>query len=344
MAKGTFLPNGFWIGCLMIFGFTALEIYWYTLVKTGFILLHIPLALVSLIVSVAFYFRNFDTRFLIPFTLFFIPFGPPGGVIASLSLILYLVDHYITQPISSLISSLFPMQKMETSEYIYERLLYRLEDTRADRVPIPFKDIMKYGNYNQKRIAIEKMLRYFKPEFASALKMGLEDPSSAIKVQTATALSFIDHKMFDRFTVLKNYSLEEPEDILLLKTFAEFGAYYALSGILDKDRLEDILSQTIPAIKKYLKERPKDNTLKFSLAKLYIKQQDTESAQNLLEELLQTSFDSEAAYLLMDILYEKKDYEAVRSLAQKSLSEDKGLAHSEYIKNMALAWTSGAHD
>lgn len=344
MAKGTFLPKGFWIGSLMIFGFTAVELYWYALGNPGFIWLHIPLSLFTLIVTISFYFRNFDTRFLIPFTLFFIPFGPPGGVIASLSLILYLVDHYITQPISSLISSLFPAQKVETSEYIYERLLYRLEDTRADRVPIPFKDIMKYGNYNQKRIAIEKMLRYFKPEFTPALKMGLEDPSSAIKVQTATALSFIDHKMFDRFTLLKDYSIEEPEDFQLLKGFAEFGAYYALSGILDKDRLDDILSQTIPAINSYLKENPKDNSLKFSLAKLYLKQNKKESAQKILEELLNVSFDPEAAYLLMDILYEKKEYDAVRILAQKSLEEDKSLHNSEYIKNMALVWTEGTND
>lgn len=344
MAKEAFLPKGFSLSGLMIICFTFLEIVWYYTVPTGFLWLHGCFAICTLAFTLFSFSKNYDTRFLIPFALFFIPFAWAGGLLVSLSLILYLIDHYITQPISSLISSLFPEQKMETSEYIYERLLYRLEDTRPERVPIPFKDIMKYGNYNQKRIAIEKMLRYFKPEFSPALKMGLQDPSSAIKVQTATALSFIDHKMFDRFTLLKIHHLDDPEDPFLLKGFAEYGAYYALSGILDEDRLNDILSQTIPTIHAYLKMQPKDYTLKFSLAELYLKQGDSESAQIILEEILNAGFDPKAAYSLMNILFEKKEYNAVRELAQKALKENKELENNEYIKNMALAWANGTND
>lgn len=341
MPKGSFLPGGFWISTLTILCFTLCEISVYFLLGSMFWQVHAILALLSLALLWTFHKKSLDTRYLIPFCLFFIPFGPYGGALITISVILYLIDHFITQPISELMSSLFPKEQEETSEYIYERLLYRLEDTRADRVPIPFKDIMHYGNYNQKRIGIEKMLRYFKPEFTPILKIGLSDPSSAIKVQTATALSFIDHKMFDQFTGLKNDHLRAPEDPLLLKAFAEFGAYYSLSGILDEDRQIEILKETIHSIHTYLKQFPKETELKLTLAKLYLLQDQRFHAQKWLEELLNTSFNAEAAYLLMDIHYELKDYEKVKELAHQALTQEKSLENHEYIKNMALAWTGG---
>jgi hypothetical protein len=341
MPKGSFLPEGFWYSTIAIFSITLIEIGIYSAIGSSYWSLHAGFVLFALILLLTFYKKNLDIRYLIPFCLFFIPFGPFGGALITVSLILYLIDHYITQPIGVLISSLFPKEKEETSEYIYERLLYHLEDTRSNRVPIPFKDIMHYGNYNQKRIAIEKMLRYFKPEFAPILKIGLNDPSSAIKVQTATAISFIDHKMFDRFSALKNSHLKDPEDPILLKTFAELGAYYSLSGILDEDRQSQIINETIPMIHTYLKQFPKERTLKLSLAKLYLIQNDRLKAEKLLNELLNTSFNSEAAYLLMDIHYELKDYEGVKELAQRALNENKSLENHEYIKNMALAWAGG---
>lgn len=344
MAKAVFLPTGFWPGTLVIFFIAFLEISAFAIANSWYLPIHAALSITAISLLVLFHLRNLDTRYLIPFCLFFIPFGPPGAVLVSASLILYLIDHYITQPISSLISSLFPKQKEETSEYIYERLQYGLEDTRSDRVPIPFKDIMHYGNYNQKRIVIEKMLRYFKPEFAPILKVGLEDPSSAIKVQAATAISFIDHKMFDRLIALKNLHLRDPEDPFLFKSFVEFGAYYSLSGILDKDRLSEILSEIIPAINDYLIKFPKEYVLKLTLAKLYLLRDDPMRAQKLLEELLDVSFNPEAAYMLMDILYELKDFDKVKALAQKTLSESKSLENYEYIKSMALAWAGGTND
>lgn len=343
MAKATYLPTGFWLGALIVVGFTLLELSAFPNFHTLFSLTHVLLSLTTLLLLLIFSLRNFDLRYMVPFALFFIPFGLLGGILISLSLVLYLLDHYITQPMSSLISSLFPKKEIETSEYIYERLLYRLEDTRPERIPTPFKDIMRYGNYNQKRVAIEKMLRYFKPEFVPALKMGLEDPSSAIKVQTATALSFIDHKMFDRFTFLNNLRQEDPENPLYLKSFAEFGAYYALSGILDEDRLQNILSETIPIINSYLKKEPKEQNLKLSLAKLYLRKGERLKAKQVLEDLLKVSFEAQAAYLLMGIFYDMEDYEEVKALAKMTLKETENLEGCEYIRNMALAWGNGAH-
>lgn len=281
-----------------------------------------------------------DVRFLLPFSLFIIPLGPPAGAVFAFALLFHFFDRSYSETLSSLMSSLFPDVPEDRSDLIYDRIIYHLDDPRPDRVPIPFSDIMMYGNYNQKRMAIEKMLRYFTPEFAEPLKMGLVDESAAIKVQTATALSSIDHQMFDRFMALKKLHEEEPESIADLRNYAEYGAKYALSGILESDRLHMLLDESIPAFRRLLELSPKDQSAHILLAKLYIKNDQYRLAKDLLHKLLEETFSLEASELYLKCLYVLKDFAALHQQAAIQLEKAPQSAKNE---SHAFIWAGGTY-
>jgi hypothetical protein len=200
-----------------------------------------------------------------------------------------------------------------------------------------------YGNYNQKRMAIEKMLRYFTPEFAEALKMGLQDESAAIKVQTATALSSIDHQMFDHYLQLKKLHEENSNNRKILKKYIEYGSKYAFSKILDVDRLKVILEQIIPAYNTYLSENKEDFTAKLAVAELYVQNEDYEIAKQLLLELLQERFKPEALYLLFNVLFVLQDYPLLRQKAVSAEGELRSLPKDNYIRTITELWAGGFH-
>lgn len=281
-----------------------------------------------------------DLRFLMPFTLFIIPLGPPAGAVFAFALLFHFFDRRYSESFSSLLSGLFPKVTEDRSDLIYDRIIYHLDDPRPDRIPIPFSDIMMYGNYNQKRMAIEKMLRYFNPSFAEPLKMGLTDSSAAIKVQTATALSSIDHQMFDRFIHLKKIYEEDIESIIALKDYADYGAKYALSGILESDRLNMLLSESIPAYLRFIKLRPKDLAAKIQLAKLYMLNEQFRLAKDLLKDVLDAHFVFEASELYLKCMYQLNDYDALHEqskiLAEKVPSDMQKESHT-------FLWAGGIH-
>ncbi len=344
MKKHDSLPPKFWICSLLIILFTCLDIMVFLYPIPGQWTLHILLSILFIIISTLLITFEADARFLLPFALFLTPLGPPGAIVICVALLFYLIDLYITQSISNLLFSIFPPLSEESSERVYDRLIYHLDDPRPERIPIPFKDIMMYGNYNQKRMAIEKMLRYFTPEFAEALKMGLKDESAAIKVQTATALSSIDHQMFDHYLQLKTLHEEFPGNRSHLKKYIEYGSKYALSKILDEDRLKIILEQIIPAYNAYIKENEQDHTAKLALAELYVKNGDDVSAKNLLLNLLQESFKPAALYLLLHVLFNLKDYNFLREKASEAKEHLKDLPKDNYVRATVTLWQGGSHE
>lgn len=301
---------------------------------------HAILSLILLAILIYCLKTEQDVRFLLPFCLFIIPLGPPAGAVFAFALLFHFFDRSYSETLSSLMSSLFPDVPEDRSDLIYDRIIYHLDDPRPDRIPIPFSDIMMYGNYNQKRMAIEKMLRYFTPEFAEPLKMGLSDESAAIKVQTATALSSIDHQMFDRFMTLKKIHDEDPESIVALREYAEYGAKYALSGILESDRLHMLLEESIPAFRHLIQKRPLDESAHIQLAKLYICNDQHQLASDLLKQLLDRSFVMEASELYLKCLYALKDYSG---LYERAFIQSQKTPPGTERESRAFLWAGGSY-
>lgn len=284
---------------------------------------------------------HIDTRYLLIFGLFMATLGPAGCLTIFVSICMYFVDIKFTQPITDLLSSLLPELKQDKSEQVYERILYHLDDFHPERIPIPFIDIMEFGNYKQKRMAIEKMLRYYRPEFARTLRKGLQDPSSAVKVQSATALNYIDHHMFAENIRLKNLHDADREDIDQLLKYAENTANYVHSDILDPDRREKMLDNAIHAYEAYIKQQPKNTDAIIALAQLNVDKGNYQHTKELMKELLSTEFLPKGALLMMHALYQLNELDELRAFARFAKN-----AVGEDISNEALSsaihlWTEG---
>lgn len=307
----------------------------------GKLFAHLLLCLGFLITLFYFHKEQIDMRFLLPFGIFTITLGAPGALTILFSMLLYLLYIKFTPAISDLMSMLLPPMEQDASDIIYERIIYRLDDFHPDRVPIPFKDIMAFGSYKQKRMTIEKILRYYRPEFASALKSGLEDKSSAVKVQAATALNYIDHKLFEENFNLKTLCNEDSSDLDALKAYALHTQNYVNAEILDSDRRERMIQSGVEAFEAYLKKLPDDLDMMLNYAELLYTQKNHLKSKAILNTLLEREFSSKAALLKMKVLYMLKEFEELRQFSHVVKEKiGKRPLHDELFSSVKF-WTLG---
>lgn len=317
--KRTQLPQGFWLPFFVISIFSFLELFllFSLLSFDGKVIAHLFLSVILLFFLLFLLKRQKnDPRFLLVFALFMLPLGPQGALVIFVSLLVYLIYIKITEPLVDLLSSLIPTLERDESEIVYERILYHLDDFHPEQVPIPFRDIMSFGTYKQKRMAIDKMLRYYEPDFAPILKMGLEDPSSAVKVQAATAIGYIDQKMFSENIRLKDMLEKDPDNLQRLKHYAEHTENYVLTDLLDKDRSSKMLKLAIQSYQKYLEKEPEDKKALFSLARLFYLSGDDSLSKQILERLLKRTISKEVAFLMLHVLYRLKEIDALQDFAK----------------------------
>lgn len=283
--------------------------------------------------------KKLDMRYLILLVLFTGTLGPPGALVILFSIILYVIYAKIVTPLKTLIGTFFPESELTESDIVYERIFYKLDEFHPGKIPIPFKDIMLFGSYQQKRISIEKMLRYFRPEFTEALLIGLNDKSNSVRVQAATALSTLDHDFFNEYIYLQNLVKKYPDDLSLLKEFGTHCDEYAASEILDPDRAKKMRESAILALEKYLQFKKEDIQVKSELGKLYLLNQEFEKAKNYLKEIIFEPDCPEIAWInLMHALYELKEFDELQKIAKEryeltsELSEEKQLKDSMFVK------------
>lgn len=314
-SQGGRAENSTWLGGLVVLLLTLgqLGLWFLPISGLGHFISSGILTVVAVAITAVFLQRKADARYLLVFIPFSLGFGAPGALVIALSYLLFFGYLCFIQPIGELLASLVPRFALERVDAVYERILYKLDDFRSDRVPIPFRDVMEFGSYKQKRRIIEKMLRYFRPAFANALKMGLYDKSSAIKVQAATAISAIDHKMFAAHIVWKKRAQEAPHDREIQKIYGEKTLSYAFSRILDDDRQVRMLDEAKRVFEEYLKEKPDDEEVIIDLAEIYAALNHDAMVKQLAERALALQFSSRAALLLLQALYNERDFTKIRA-------------------------------
>lgn len=333
----------------IVFFVILLEAFaFFYLSKRSFVLsltLHFLIILTLIWLLTLFKSKNLDMRFLILLVLFTGTLGPPGAFIILLSIILFVLYGRLVTPLKTLINTFFPESEMTESQIAYERIFYNLDQYHPEKVPIPFKDIMLFGSYQQKRITIEKMLRYFRPEFTEALLAGLKDKSNSIRVQAATALSAIDNDFFNEYLYLQNLTKQYPDDLVLLKEYASHCADYAASEILDPDRAQKMRESAILAYEKYLQFKKDDIKTKAILGKLYVLNREYSIAKEYLKKLIAEPDCPEEAWLnLMNALYELEEFDELYEVAEERYQMSLPAVQSkEQLQETALVklWATG---
>lgn len=307
-----------------------------------FILFHLLLSLAA--IGYVFFFKKkeWELRFPILCALFFITMGPLGSFFSLLILLLYLVFYRFSPPTSELLESLFPQFYQEKRDILYERLVYGIEDVTKEGGAIAFQDIMAFGNEKQKRNTIEKILKYFHPEFFPALFMALNDASNSVRVHAATAITSLDSRFFEYYLELKRAVELHPDNPKLVLSLAQHCAMYAHSRILDPQREKKMREEAIHAYLAYAKFYPEEQKVHLELAKLYLASKQPKLAKQQLEPAMMVGklLPSEYYLVWMKILFENQDFSALRYISGQiplSLLDPKESSFDK-LKQLVLLW------
>ncbi len=263
--------------------------------------------------------RNWDRRIPYLMTLFVATMGPFGAGICVVSIAMRGVFGITAAPLSQLLEELAPEGETFDREILYDRIIYGLENYHPGNVPVSFHDVMAFGSIRQKRRVLEKILRYFRPEFASALFVALDDSTNAIRVQAATVMSTLDYQFYDRFTLLEMAARKHPDSIQAQMDLAEHCGNYVFSQILDKDRMDDMQAHAIQAYENCLKLDPLNQLALLGLGRLHVYKGDLQTGYAYLSKVIEEYEDCsvETYRWLMRALYKMKDYQELRKVSQR---------------------------
>jgi len=319
------------------------------LIMNGWVYGYLPLekalpAHASLSLAALFLFKKTgaDLRFGAALSLLLFFMGPFGAAVVLFSLLLYF---FLKKSASrgNLLEALLPKEEQELGDKLYERVSYGMDNFDPENLPLAFQDIMAFGNEQQKRMALERILKHFRPEFAVSLMHALNDKSSAIRVLAATAVARIDKQYWDRSLLLEQKVREQPQSSAALLKFALFSREYAKLKILDKERLQKVRQNAIAAFKAYCDQNPHSERTKEELARLLIENGEPEKAKELFYSLIDGKEEVKEEHLqgYLECLYKTGEYSAVREKTNEDLRIIGDSVRYDAILELVMLWKGG---
>jgi len=262
--------------------------------------------------------KEWDLRFVILAMILVGSMGVFGAGLAALALILYRFYVMVTEPISNLIASIMPRLKIPLRQKIYERIIYGMEETSDTAYAVPFNDVMTYGTDEQKMVAIDKMLRFFSPEFIPSFKLAADDDNNAVRVLAATAISYLEESYHDKYLELKKEVEEDMTNAPLVFRYARHCEEYANSEFYDESRIIKMREEAALAYEHYLTLLKDDHEVRFHLAELFMELGEIEKAKELLVILASDDeTHTRKVYMrLMEVFFLLGNYGAMRQLTK----------------------------
>ncbi len=280
-----------------------------------------------------------DLRFPLLLAILTAGLGPFGPAIYLLTLLLYFVFSVTAWAQKDLFAALFPEVKADASEVVYERILQGL-DVFYEAKTLPFVDVVMFGNEKQKRLAIEKMLRYYRPDFATALKQALQDSNNGIRVLAATAINTLDRHYFKTFLEFEKLYRKNSSELEHTLKFAAHCDLYLRSGVLEETRLKKIIDCAVEAYEKCLEIKPNQQVLQEHLARLYLQKGRADQSIALLENYInaEAPLSSGISKWIMASLFSTKDYAGIRAFAKKQKHVEESSADSLEVNGLLAVW------
>jgi tetratricopeptide (TPR) repeat protein len=240
------------------------------LIQAGswFLLIHLAVCVIpTMIVFFALKIR-LDMRLPAFIWIAVVLFGPFGSLGMCSFLIFYSIFKRLSTPFEKWYTALFPDFQLSPAGKIYERIVAGWDDYKTHREIISFQDLMQVGTVQQKQSVLEMIAQNFNPILAPILKMGLEDSSNQIRVQSASIISKIERDFeMKKKTLLKELE-KDPGHPATLFALAEHLDAYAFSGIIDFFRERESREMAIEYYRKYIDKRPEDHKAWMALGRL----------------------------------------------------------------------------
>lgn len=306
----------------------------------NFFLLHLILSGACLAFLMFFTSLQYDIRFPLLLTLFFSCLGPLGALMTLFIGCMYIVESKLFENDSSLMAMFFPDFGKRKSSFLYDRITYGMEDIGIRREAVAYQDVMTFGSDNQKRQALEKIGRYFRPEFVPALHIALNDPSTTIRIHAGTTLTHLETKFDNQYVYLENLLKSHPNDLKYLLAYAQHCEKYVKSKILSSDRATRMKRLAVDAYEHYLNFYPNELSVLISLSFLYLDLENYEKSKQYIDRifLLSKNLPAKVYLLLVKIFYEQKKYEELNNLSKQKLSFDVEDPDVEELNTILALW------
>ncbi len=143
------------------------------------------------------------------------PLGPLGTMM-SVGLAIWFARDPVS--VEEWYAGIFPAEELE-ADLELDRVARTVQGAEAKGNITPFVEIMRFGNVRQKQALIALITKHYRPAFAPVLNQALQDPSNAVRVHAATAISKIEADFLDQSLKLQErarQSGDEAEPILAL--------------------------------------------------------------------------------------------------------------------------------
>jgi hypothetical protein len=189
-------------------------------------------------------------------------------------------------------------------------------DPAGHRGVAPFADILSFGQLSQKQELITLIANEFRPEFAHVLRMALNDPNSAVRVQAATAIARIEDQFSQRSQQLADAVLKDPRDKARVWDLATLLDEYATAGIMDRERAAAVRDQATKAYTDYLALAGEDAAARQAIGRLRLLAGDhLEAARWLAPRGGDAGTVPESQLLYMEALFELRRFDELRRFA-----------------------------
>jgi tetratricopeptide (TPR) repeat protein len=333
------------VGVFLLEGYM---IYLYlTKAVSFFLLLTIHLLIITSLYFLLKWFSRpiIDKRVTTVSLLFTALMGPLGAAVAVVGMILYLV---LKGPLSNndkeLLKHLLPEENESMSKEIYDRLIYGLDKFDADKLPTIFNDVLVYGSERQKRIVIERMLRYFRVEFSPVLQEALNDENNSIRVLAATAVTRIDKQYSEENIELNHLIQRKPNDFSVHLRLARQSEEYSKLGFIDEQRRMKYSQMAIDHYQQAIAIDPKNAPARVSLAENYYLHEKYQDIIDCLEIVIESesTLQDQAIKWYLSAMFKLNKYAEIREFTRtKTLVLKEDSFEYDLLLYIIIIWKRG---
>jgi len=273
--------------------------------------------------------------------------GVFGAFITLIVLSIYLAFRSRTTSLMQLLDNFFPGEEEDLSEVLYERVRFGMDDFDPRKMPVVFQDVLEYGSESQKRLAIERMLKHFRPEFTKAFSKALNDSSNAIRVVAATAVTRIDKQYAETEERLKKDVENNSEDIAALLDYAKHCHEYSELDIIDRIRALKLRARAIEAYSRYREAKPGIFFVDIALASLFYSNGEYHRVLTLLSPYFQKSepVDYRIYRWYMSSLFQLRRWRDLYQFANRDHTMTwKQSVEFDAMMDLIMLWRTGFHE
>jgi tetratricopeptide (TPR) repeat protein len=282
--------------------------------------------------------RRGDWRLPVIMAMTTLVMGVVGAAGSLLGLFLHARYRRTALPFGKWYFSIFPGNDSYAAEEMHQSL--RAPDESISIAP--FIDILRNGETNQRLAVVALLARHFRPEFAPALKLALQDRNSAVRVQAATSSVQIENRFSEQAGRLTVTVRRLPNDVDAQLKLGRHYEEYADAGILDDERQRENFQTALDTYLRAAEMRPGDGAIMAAVGRLFLKRGRYADAEPWLRDAMATATgDPRTPLFYMETLFRLGRWSDLRMLSQRhadSVSGNPDLP-AEAVEAVAL-WAS----